>query len=95
MRPSAVRAQKLLFDAVLSVVWKALDRYALSIADREDLMERALGRLLPDERRVVQLVEIDDLTFREVAARERISPSTAYHRHRRGLSALRDVEAGG
>jgi RNA polymerase sigma factor (sigma-70 family) len=167
MRAATLRAERLLFDAVLSFVWKALARYALSTADREDLaqdvavaafrrrlsyraergnpeqwlsgiarrevkrfvrvqhrvpcvmagdelpdlpdhgptpedavssrelMERAFGRLLPEERRVVQFVEIDDLTFREVAARERISPSTAHHRHRRGLSALRDVEAGG
>jgi DNA-directed RNA polymerase specialized sigma24 family protein len=41
----------------------------------------------------VILTEIDDLTLREVAARERISPSTAHERHRRGMAALRIVEA--
>jgi DNA-directed RNA polymerase specialized sigma24 family protein len=33
--------------------------------------------LVPEERRAVILVEVDDLTLREVAARERISASTA------------------
>jgi RNA polymerase sigma factor (sigma-70 family) len=60
---------------------------------RHELIDHALSMLVPEERRAVTLVEIDDLTFREVAERERISASTAYERHRRGMAALRIVEA--
>jgi RNA polymerase sigma factor (sigma-70 family) len=163
--PGEMLAQRMLFDAVLTVVWKALDRHGLSDADRKDLAQdvaiaafrrrlsyraergspgqwisgivrrevkrflriqqrqpwlvaddefpdtpdgaltpeddssrrdligRGLAMLVPEERRAVILVEVDDLTFREVAARERISASTAYERHRRGMAALRSVEA--
>jgi RNA polymerase sigma-70 factor (ECF subfamily) len=59
---------------------------------RRDLIDHALSRLLPEERRAVILVEIDELTLREVADRERISASTAYARHRRGMAALRNAE---
>jgi RNA polymerase sigma factor (sigma-70 family) len=155
----------MLFDAVLAIVWKALDRHGFSEADRKDLAQDvaiaafrrhlsyraergspgqwlsgivrrevkrflrvqnrqpwfAAGDELPDtpdgtatpedevsrrdlaehvfamlppaERRVVILVEIDHLTFREVAEREHISPSTAYERHQRGMAALRDAAA--
>jgi RNA polymerase sigma factor (sigma-70 family) len=152
--PSELLAQRMLFDAVLSVAWKALDRYGLSNADRwdlaqdvaiaafrrrlsycpergnprqwisgivrrevkrflrvqrrqpwrlvagdrlpdmpdsaltpeeevsrRDLINHRLARLVPEERRVVMLVEVDELTLREVADRERISASTAYERH--------------
>jgi RNA polymerase sigma factor (sigma-70 family) len=61
---------------------------------RRDLIDHRLAMLVPEERRAVVLMEIDDLTLREVAARERISPSTAYERHQRGMAALRIVEAG-
>ena len=158
-------AQRMLFNAVLAIVWKALDRHGFSDADRKDLAQDvaiaafrrhlsyraergspgqwlsgivrrevkrflrvqnrqpwfAAGDDLPDtpdgtatpedevsrrdlaehvfamlpaaERRVVILVELDHLTFREVAERERISPSTAYERHQRGMAALRDAAA--
>src|SRR5580704_2877403 len=164
-RIEELRAQRALFNAVLAFAWKALDRYALSDADRKDLaqdvaiaafrrrmsyraergnpgqwisgilrrevkrfrriqqrqpwlvaddelpdtpdgaltpeedssrrdlVDHRLAMLVPEERRAVILVEVDDLTFREVAARERISASTAYERHRRGMAALRSVEA--
>jgi RNA polymerase sigma-70 factor (ECF subfamily) len=156
-------AQRMLFDAVLALVWKALDRHRFSEADRKDLAqdvaiaafrrhpsyradrgspgqwlsgivrrevkrflrvqnkqpwfaagddlpetpagtstpeeevsrrdlaEHVFSMLPPEERRVVILVEIDRLTFREVAEREGISPSTAYERHQRGMAALRDA----
>jgi RNA polymerase sigma factor (sigma-70 family) len=58
---------------------------------RRDLIDHRLAMLAPEERRAVILVEIDDLTLREVGGRERISPSTAYERHRRGMAALRVV----
>ncbi len=162
----ALRAERMLFDAVFAVAWKALCRHKLSDADRKDLaqdvaitafrrrlsyraergnprqwlsgiirrellrflrmrrrqpwlaaddelpdtpdraltteedmsrrdlIDHRLAMLLPEERRAVILVEIDDLPFREVADRERISPSTAYQRHRRGMAVLRSVEAG-
>jgi DNA-directed RNA polymerase specialized sigma24 family protein len=64
-----------------------------SVMSRHDVVDHWLAMLVPEERRVVILVEIDDLTFREVADRERISPSTAYQRHRRGMAVLRSVEA--
>ena len=60
---------------------------------RRDLIDHGLAMLLPEERRAVILVEIGDLPFREGADRERISTSTAYERHRRGMAALRIVEA--
>jgi RNA polymerase sigma-70 factor, ECF subfamily len=163
--PGELLAQRMLLDAVLTVVWKALGRHRLSDADREDLaqnvaiaafrrrlsyraergspgqwisgivrrevkrfrhiqqrqpwlvaddalpdasdgaltpeedssrrdlIDHGLAMLVPEERRAVILVEVDDLTFREVADRERISASTAYERHRRGMAALRIVEA--
>jgi RNA polymerase sigma factor (sigma-70 family) len=156
-------AQRMLFDAVLALVWRALGRYGFSDADRKDLAQDvaiaafrrhlsyraergsprqwlsgilrrevkrflrlrnrqpwfATGDELPDtadgtetpedevsrrdlaehvfamlpaeERRVVILVELDHLTLREVAERERISPSTAYERHQRGMAALREA----
>lgn len=164
--PGELLAQRMLFDAVLAVVGKALDRHRLSDADREDLaqdvaivafrrrlsyraergnpvqwisgivrrelkrflriqqrqpwlvandelpdtpdgalspeeditrrdlIDDGLAMLVPEERRAVILVEAGDLTFREVAYRERISASTAHERHRRGMAALRSVEAG-
>jgi RNA polymerase sigma-70 factor (ECF subfamily) len=164
-RIEALRAQRVLFDAVSAVVWRALRPHSLSHAERQDLaqdvaivayrrrlsyraergsprqwlsgilrrelkrflrtrrrqpwlaggdelpevpdristpeedmsrhelIDHALSMLVPEERRAVTLVEIDDLTFREVADRERISASTAYERHRRGMAALRIVEA--
>jgi RNA polymerase sigma factor (sigma-70 family) len=162
--PGELLAQRMLFDAVLTVVWKALGRHRLSDADREDLAQNValaafrrrlsyraergspgqwisgivglevkrfrriqqrqpwfgagderpdlpdggltpeddmsrrdlvgyrLAMLVPEERRAVILVEMDDLTFREVADRERISASTAHERHQRGMAALRSVE---
>jgi RNA polymerase sigma factor (sigma-70 family) len=60
---------------------------------RRDLIDHRLAMLVPEVRRAVILVEIDDLTLREVGGRERISASTAYERHRRGMAALRIVEA--
>ena len=158
-------AQRMLFDAVLALVWRALGRYGFSDADRKDLAQDvaiaafrrhlsyraergsprqwlsgilrrevkrflrmqnrqpwfAAGDELPDtpdatetpedqvsrrdlaehvfamlpaeERRVVILVELDHLTLREVAERERIAPSTAYERHQRGMAALREAAA--
>jgi RNA polymerase sigma-70 factor, ECF subfamily len=162
--PGDLLFQRMLFDAVLTIVWKALRRHSLSDADRKDLaqdvaiaafrrrlsyraergtprqwlsgivrrelkrflrmrrrqpwlaggderpdapdgartpeedmsrrdlIDHALSMLPPEERRAVILVEAFDLTLREVADRERISPSTACQRHRRGMAALRSVE---
>ena len=59
---------------------------------RRDLIDHRLAMLVPEERRVVMLVEVDELTLREVASRERISASTAYERHQRGMAALRTEE---
>jgi hypothetical protein len=56
-----------------------------------DLVERRLAMLPDEERRVVILVEIERLTFREAARREGISASTAFERHKRGMAALRDA----
>jgi RNA polymerase sigma factor (sigma-70 family) len=165
-RIEALRAQRVLFDAVFTVVWKALRPHSLSHAERQDLAQdvaivayrrrlsyraergnprqwlsgiirRELKRFLsmrqrrqpwlaegddlpdvpdraftpeedvsrrdfidhrlamlgPEERRAVILVEVEELTLREVADRERISASTAYERHQRGMAALRIVEA--
>jgi RNA polymerase sigma-70 factor (ECF subfamily) len=58
-----------------------------------DLTDRALAMLAAEERRVVILVQIGCLTFRQVADVERISTSTAYARHQRGMAALRGAEA--
>jgi RNA polymerase sigma-70 factor, ECF subfamily len=163
--PGELLAQRMLFDAVLTVAWRALGRYGLSSVDREDLaqdvaiaafrrrlsycpergsprqwvsgivrhevkrfwrvqrrqpwlaaddglpntpdrgltpeeyvsrrdlIDHRLAMLAPEERRAVILVEVDELTLREVAGRERISPSTAYERHQRGMAALRIEEA--
>jgi DNA-directed RNA polymerase specialized sigma24 family protein len=60
---------------------------------RRDLIDHRLATLVPEERRAVILTEVDELTHREVADRERISASTVYARHRRGMAALRIVEA--
>jgi RNA polymerase sigma factor (sigma-70 family) len=155
-------AERMLFDAVLALVAKALDRHHFSNADRQDiaqdvaiaafrrhstyrpdrgtpgqwlsgvvrrevkrflrvqskqpwfaagddlpepvatsnpedeivrhyLTEHVFSMLPPASRRVVLLVELEGLTFREAATREHISPSTAYERHQRGMAALRDA----
>ena len=61
---------------------------------RRDLVEHVLATLLPEDRQVVILVELGELTFREAADRERISVSTAYGRHQKGMAALREAREG-
>jgi hypothetical protein len=53
------------------------------------LAEFALSFLPPEERRAVILHDIENLSYPEIAARERIAPSTAFARYRRGIAAAR------
>ena len=54
---------------------------------------RAVGRLPPEERRVVELYYSLDLTMREMAARTNISVSEVARRHKRALVKLRAAMA--
>jgi RNA polymerase sigma factor (sigma-70 family) len=58
---------------------------------QRDLAEHLLSMLAPGVARVVILVELHGLTFREAATREHISPSTAYEQYQRGMAALREA----
>ncbi|MBN1674396.1 MAG: sigma-70 family RNA polymerase sigma factor [Kiritimatiellae bacterium] len=59
--------------------------------ERRAAIERALGRLPPEQREVLVMKIWGDLTFSQIGETLGISPNTAASRYRYALAALRDT----
>ncbi len=66
---------------------------ARSSDDREgaELLNRALSKLLPEQREVVMLKTYDNMTFKEIAAALGIPANTAASRYRYALGKLKNL----
>jgi RNA polymerase sigma factor (sigma-70 family) len=84
-RVEASACRRLQIDAI---VLCAASAAALQELESEDPMS-LLAELPPDQREAVRARVLEDLDYRELAARLQVSPAVARKRVSRGLSALR------
>ena len=59
------------------------------VEEERQQVERALGRLAPEQREVIQLKVYEDMTFRGIAAVLGVSVHTVWSRYRYGMSKLK------
>lgn len=59
------------------------------VEEERQQVERALGRLAPEQREVIQLKVYEDMTFRGIAAVLGVSVHTVWSRYRYGMGKLR------
>ncbi len=70
-------------------VWWSLPPPQSANAESQDLLHEALKGLRKEEREAIVLKELAELTLREIAQIQQVSPNTVASWHRRGMLKLR------
>lgn len=96
---SAPRRREVRLDARAAAERQSTDAVgsaAIEAAELADAVRRALGRLAPDQREVLTLKEIEDMSYAEIARALGIPPGTVASRlHHARMALRRAVEADG
>jgi len=84
-------------EEVISYLRPAASLFRLSAGETSRLVREVMATLNPNQRRAVELIAFEGLTFEEMATRTAETPSNAKHHYYRGMMKLREFlsEKGG